>query len=64
MPKQENKMKLVSISLPEKQVEKIDGFVESGEYPNRSEVIRTAMREFNEHHQNTVSVQSPVVVAS
>jgi Arc/MetJ-type ribon-helix-helix transcriptional regulator len=51
MPLQEKKMEKCTISLPKEQLEVIDKRVESGEYPNRSEVIRTSMREFNERHQ-------------
>lgn len=50
MPPQESKMEKCTISLPEKQLEMVDGFVESGEYPNRSDVVRTAIREFVERH--------------
>lgn len=55
MPPQESKMEKCTISLPEKQLEAVDGFVESGEYPNRSEVFRSAMREFVERHQAGIS---------
>jgi Arc/MetJ-type ribon-helix-helix transcriptional regulator len=46
MPPQDQKMQKVTISLPEKQLEKVDKFVETGEYPSRSDVVRAAIREF------------------
>nr|WP_321352530.1 ribbon-helix-helix domain-containing protein [uncultured Methanoregula sp.] len=52
MPVQETKMERTTISLPEKQLMKIDEMVSNGDYPNRSEGIRTAIREFIERHPN------------
>jgi len=57
MPVQETKMERTTISLPEQQMKKIDGLVESGDYPNRSELIRAAVREFTERHPG---VQTPL----
>jgi antitoxin ParD1/3/4 len=58
MPVQEQKMERTSISIPEKQLEKIDGMVSSGEFPNRSEVVRAAMREFIERHPGAQSAEA------
>lgn len=38
-------MRRVTLRVPEKQVEDVDQLVESGEFPNRSEAIRAAVRE-------------------
>jgi Arc/MetJ-type ribon-helix-helix transcriptional regulator len=48
MPEQDQIMERTSISLPAKQLGKIDKLVEDGEYPNRSEAIRDAVRRFTE----------------
>jgi Arc/MetJ-type ribon-helix-helix transcriptional regulator len=39
-------MEKITISLPVKQLEKVDNFVETGEYPSRSDVVRAAIRDF------------------
>jgi len=39
-------MKLVTVHLPEKFLEALDTLVAEGRYPNRSEIIRIAIREF------------------
>lgn len=58
MPAQEQKMERTSVSIPEKQLEKIDGLVSSGEYPNRSDVIRAAIREFIIRHPGAQSPEA------
>ncbi|NJF26000.1 ribbon-helix-helix domain-containing protein [Thermococcus sp. Bubb.Bath] len=40
------KMRIVSVQLPQSFVNAMDQLVRRGVYPNRSEVIRTAIREF------------------
>ncbi|MFA4850811.1 MAG: ribbon-helix-helix domain-containing protein [Methanoregula sp.] len=45
-------MEKCCISLPEKQVSEVEKKVSSGEYPNFSEVVRSALREFIERHPN------------
>jgi len=40
------RMKLVTVHLPEKFLEALDALVAEGRYPNRSEIIRIAIREF------------------
>lgn len=73
MPEQEQKMDRTSISLPEKQVEKIDQLVENGVYPNRSEFVREAVRSHLscydlrrriEGHEVMDETKKPVTVAS
>jgi Arc/MetJ-type ribon-helix-helix transcriptional regulator len=46
MPVQEQKMERITICIPGKQLEKVDKLVEIGEYPNRSDVVRAAIRGF------------------
>jgi antitoxin ParD1/3/4 len=38
-------MERVTLRIPKQQVEQVERMVESGEYPNRSEAIRAAVRE-------------------
>lgn len=42
-------MKRITFRAPKATVEEIERLVEQGEYPNRSEVIRAATREFLEN---------------
>lgn len=39
-------MKRISFRIPEEQLKRIDELVRKGEFPNRSEVLRAAVREF------------------
>ena len=50
MPVQEQKMERTMVSLPAKQLEKIDRRVKDGEYPSRAEFFRNAVREFDKNH--------------
>lgn len=38
-------MERVTLRIPKQQVEAVEELVETGEYPNRSEAIRSAVRE-------------------
>jgi antitoxin ParD1/3/4 len=38
-------MERVTLRIPRQQVEQVEELVETGEYPNRSEAIRSAVRE-------------------
>ncbi|ASJ00354.1 ribbon-helix-helix domain-containing protein [Thermococcus gorgonarius] len=40
------KMRIISVQLPQSYINAMDQLVRRGLYPNRSEVIRTAIREF------------------
>lgn len=43
-------MERVTLRIPKQQVEEVEQMVETGEFPNRSEAIRSAVREMlNEH---------------
>jgi len=39
------KMKIISVQLPQGLIKAMDQLVKQGVYPNRSEIIRTAIRE-------------------
>ena len=39
------KMKIISVQLPQGLIRAMDQLVKQGVYPNRSEIIRTAIRE-------------------
>ena len=39
------KMKIISVQLPQGLIRAMDQLVKQGIYPNRSEIIRTAIRE-------------------
>lgn len=56
-------MKRVTLRVPEDQLASLERLVENGEYPNRSEAIRTAMRELvRRESEDTVIIDSPRVV--
>jgi Arc/MetJ-type ribon-helix-helix transcriptional regulator len=38
-------MERVTLRIPKQQIEEVERMVETGEYPNRSEAIRSAVRE-------------------
>ncbi|MBV0903582.1 ribbon-helix-helix domain-containing protein [Haloarcula salina] len=38
-------MERVTLRIPKQQIEEVEQMVETGEYPNRSEAIRAAVRE-------------------
>jgi len=40
-----NTMERVTLRIPKQQIEEVEHLVDSGEYPNRSEAIRSAVRE-------------------
>lgn len=50
MPVQDQQMERTSVSIPKAQLDQISKRVESGEFPNQSEFIRSAVREYNERH--------------
>jgi transcriptional regulator, CopG family len=43
-------MERVTLRIPKQQVEQVERMVETGEYPNRSEAIRSAVREMLDDH--------------
>ena len=47
-------MERVTLRIPKQQIEEVEQMVETGEFPNRSEAIRSAVREMlNEQAENT-----------
>ncbi len=43
-------MERVTLRIPKQQIEEVERMVDTGEFPNRSEAIRSAVREMlNEH---------------
>lgn len=52
-------MRLIAVHLPEKLLEDIQRLVAKGQYPNRSEAIRIAIRDLLKHELWQRSVKSP-----
>ncbi len=53
-------MERVTLRIPEQQIEEVERMVETGQFPNRSEAIRSAVREMlNEQgaHQEAQQTQ-------
>jgi antitoxin ParD1/3/4 len=49
-------MERVTLRIPKQQIEEVEQMVETGEFPNRSEAIRSAVREMiNEQSDTTES---------
>ena len=44
-PKGPKTMERVTLRIPKQQIEEVEQMVDTGEYPNRSEAIRSAVRE-------------------
>ncbi len=45
-------MERVTLRIPKQQIDEVEQMVDTGEFPNRSEAIRSAVREMlNEHDQ-------------
>ncbi|MHA1881424.1 MAG: ribbon-helix-helix domain-containing protein [Candidatus Thorarchaeota archaeon] len=52
-------MRLIAVHLPEKLLEDIQRLVSKGQYPNRSEAIRIAIRDLLKHELWQRSVKPP-----
>ena len=46
-------MERVTLRIPKQQIEEVEQMVETGEYPNRSEAIRSAVREMLNEQSET-----------
>jgi Arc/MetJ-type ribon-helix-helix transcriptional regulator len=46
-------MERVTLRIPKEQIEKVERMVETGEFPNRSEAIRAAVREMINEQNDT-----------
>jgi antitoxin ParD1/3/4 len=51
-------MERVTLRIPEQQIEAVERMVETGKYPNRSEAIRSAVRDMLEE-DSTEQANSP-----
>ena len=45
-------MERVTLRIPKKQIEEVERMVDTGEFPNRSEAIRSAVREMINEQEN------------
>jgi Arc/MetJ-type ribon-helix-helix transcriptional regulator len=45
-------MERVTLRIPKQQIEEVEQMVETGEFPNRSEAIRSAVREMINEQQD------------
>jgi Arc/MetJ-type ribon-helix-helix transcriptional regulator len=57
MPRKNNaeNMATFTIKVMKAQMESVDNLVAAGEFSNRNEAVRTAIREFNEKHQRSAA---------
>lgn len=46
-------MERVTLRIPKQQIEEVEQMVETGEFPNRSEAIRAAVRDMLNEHDET-----------
>jgi len=46
-------MERVTLRIPKQQIDAVEQMVDSGQYPNRSEAIRAAVREMVDEQQET-----------
>jgi Arc/MetJ-type ribon-helix-helix transcriptional regulator len=44
--REENNMRITTINLPERYIDAIEELTERGSFPNRSEAVRVALKEF------------------
>jgi antitoxin ParD1/3/4 len=51
-------MERVTLRIPEQQIEEVERMVETGQFPNRSEAIRSAVREMLNEHGRTQEAES------
>ena len=53
-------MERVTLRIPKQQIEEVERMVETGQFPNRSEAIRSAVREMiNEQETETTEKNRP-----
>ncbi|WP_254531431.1 ribbon-helix-helix domain-containing protein [Natrinema gelatinilyticum] len=51
-------MERVTLRIPKQQIEEVEQLVDSGEFPNRSEAIRSAVREMVNEQQDRPNEQT------
>lgn len=54
-----NNMERVTLRIPEQQIEEVERMVETGQFPNRSEAIRAAVREMLDERGVSQDAQQP-----
>ena len=52
-------MERVTLRIPKQQIEEVEQMVETGEFPNRSEAIRAAVRDMLNEHESGGSHERP-----
>ncbi len=52
-------MERVTLRIPEQQIEEVERMVETGQFPNRSEAIRAAVREMLDERGVNQDTQRP-----
>lgn len=52
-------MERVTLRIPKQQIEEVEEMVEMGEFPNRSEAIRSAVRDLINEHDAGRSPERP-----
>ncbi|WP_138005121.1 ribbon-helix-helix domain-containing protein [Halalkalirubrum salinum] len=52
-------MERVTLRIPKQQIEEVEQMVETGQFPNRSEAIRSAVREMLSEQSETETRQRP-----
>ncbi|MFP3190452.1 MAG: ribbon-helix-helix domain-containing protein [Thermoproteota archaeon] len=56
-------MRIISVKLPEKYVEKIDELIKEGRFTNRSELIRYALLDlFRKEEENKNEIKGKVLI--
>ncbi|UPV98884.1 ribbon-helix-helix domain-containing protein [Halorussus gelatinilyticus] len=51
-------MERVTLRIPKQQIEEVEQMVETGEFPNRSEAIRAAVRDMLNEHEDGQTEQT------
>jgi antitoxin ParD1/3/4 len=51
-------MERVTLRIPKQQIDEVEQMVETGEFPNRSEAIRAAVRDMINEHEGETSHES------
>jgi antitoxin ParD1/3/4 len=52
-------MERITLRIPEQQIAEVEQLVQKGEYPNRSEAIRSAIREMLKENEQTFEFNDP-----
>lgn len=52
-------MERITLRIPEQQIAEVEQLVQKGEYPNRSEAIRSAIREMLKENEQNFEFNDP-----